>query len=112
MTALIVALYFEEKILVILEEPEKNIHPYLIGSVVEMMKDAAGKKQIFVTTHNPEIVKRVDIESILLISRNREGFSTISKPAEREEVKTFLENEIGIEDLYIQNLLGQNHNGS
>jgi len=51
------------------------------------------------------MVKNADLENILLVSRDKDGFSTISKPAEREEVKTFLKNEIGIEDLYVQNLL-------
>lgn len=104
-TALIIALYFEKKPLTIIEEPEKNIHPYLISKVVDMMKDASQEKQIIVTTHNPEIVKHADLESILLISRDKEGFSTISKPANKEEVKTFLVNEIGIEELYVKNLL-------
>ena len=105
MSALVIALYFEEKPLTIIEEPERNIHPFLISSVVEMMKEASQKKQIIVTTHNPEIVRHADLESILLISRDKEGFSTISRPSEKEEVKTFLENEIGIEELYVQNLL-------
>jgi len=105
-TALIVALYFEKKPLTIIEEPERNIHPYLISKVVDMMKDASKNKQIIVTTHNPEIVKHTDLENLLLISRDEKGFSMISRPADKEEVKTFLENEIGIEELYIQNLLG------
>lgn len=69
------------------------------------MKDASREKQIIVTTHNPEIVKHADLKDILLISRNKEGFSTISKPGEKEDVKTFLKNEIGVEELYVQNLL-------
>lgn len=104
-TALIIALYFGEKPLTIIEEPERNIHPYLISKVISMMKDASKKKQILVTTHNPEMVKNADLESILLVSRDKDGFSTVSKPADQEEVKTFLKNEIGIEDLYVQNLL-------
>lgn len=105
-TALIIALYFEEKPITIIEEPERNIHPYLISKIVNMMKDASQKKQIIVTTHNPEVVKHADLENILMVSRNKDGFSIISKPSEKEEVKTFLENEIGIEELYVQNLLG------
>jgi len=108
-TALIVALYFGKKSprsrLTIIEEPDRNIHPYLISKVVEMMKDASSKKQIIITTHNPEVIKHVGIENILLVSRDKEGFSKISKPAEKEEIKTFLQNEIGIEELYVQNLL-------
>ena len=105
-TALIIALYFETKLLTIIEEPERNIHPYLISKVTDMMKEASQRKQIIVTTHNPEIVKYAGIENILLISRNNDGFSTISRPYEKEEVRIFLQNEIGIEDLYAQNLLG------
>jgi len=105
-TALIVALYFEKKPLTIIEEPERNIHPYLISKVVDMMKDASQKKQIVVTTHNPEIVKYAGLDNILLISRDKEGFSTVSRPVDKKEVRTFLKNEIGIEELYVQNLLG------
>lgn len=104
--ALIIALYFEEKLLTIIEEPGKNIHPHLISKVIEMTKDASEKKQIIVTTHNPEIVRTAGLENILLVSRDKEGFSTISRPADKEEVKTFLKNKIGIEELYVQDLLG------
>ncbi|MDI3543048.1 MAG: hypothetical protein PWP57_651 [Candidatus Atribacteria bacterium] len=105
-TALIVALYFEEKSLTIIEEPERNIHPYLVSKVVDMMKDASQKKQIIVTTHSSEIVKHAGLDNILLVSRNEEGFSTVSRPGDKEKVKTFLQNEIGIEELYVLNLLG------
>jgi len=105
-TALIVALYFEEKPLTIIEEPERNIHPYLISKVVDMMKDASQKKQIIATTHNPEMVKYAGLDNLLLVSRDEKGFSTISRPVDKEEVKIFLQNEIGIEELYVQNLLG------
>lgn len=106
-TALIIALYFEEKPLIIIEEPERNIHPYLISKVIGMMKDVSErlKKQIILTTHNPEVVRYTDIENILLVHRDDKGLSQISRPAEKEEVKIFLENKMGIEDLYVQNLL-------
>ncbi len=105
--ALIIALYFEEKSLTIIEEPERNIHPYLISKVIDMIKDASlQKKQIIVTTHNPEVVKHTDLKNILLVSRDKEGFSAISRPGDKKEVKIFLKNEIGIEELYVQNLLG------
>ena len=104
--ALIIALYFEKRPVTIIEEPERNIHPFLISKLVEMLKDASLSKQIIVTTHNPEMVKQVAIEDILLISRDDEGFSRLSRPFTRKEIRTFLEHEIGIEDLFIQNLLG------
>jgi len=92
-TALIVALYFETKELIIIEEPGKNIHPYLISKVISMMKDVSNEKQILITTHNPEFLKNVDINDIILVSRDRYGFSKMCRPFEKEEVKLFLKND-------------------
>jgi predicted ATPase len=104
--ALIIALYFEDKPFIVIEEPVSHIHPFLVARVMTMMKESSGRTQLMITTHSTEVVKHVSLEDILLISRDNEGFSVISRPADKEEVRTFLENEIGIEDLYVQNLLG------
>ncbi|PWI49498.1 ATPase [Candidatus Heimdallarchaeota archaeon B3_Heim] len=105
-TALIVALIFDEKPFIIIEEPERNIHPFLISKILNIIREASEKKQIIITSHNPELVRNADLNSILLIARDEEGFSIIKKPQEKEEVKIFLKNEIGIEELFVQNLLG------
>lgn len=104
-TALLLALYFENKDVVFLEEPERNIHPQLAAGLVEMMKEASQKKQIIVTTHSPEIVKYAGIENILLVSRDDNGFSAITRPADKKEMRIFLQNQIGLDELYVQNLL-------
>ncbi|MDD4137265.1 MAG: AAA family ATPase [Methanoregula sp.] len=104
--ALIVALYFDDRPFIVIEEPVNHIHPFLVARVIDMMNEASAKKQIMVTTHSTEVVKHTRLEDILLISRDSEGYSVISRPADKEEVRTFLENEIGIDELYIQNLLG------
>jgi predicted ATPase len=104
--AMIIALYFEEKPFIIIEEPVSHIHPFLIARLMRMMKEASQKKQVMITTHSTEVVKHAALDDILLISRDSEGFSIISRPGDREEVRTFLANEIGIEELYVQNLLG------
>jgi len=106
-TALIIALYFEKKPVIMIEEPERNIHPYLISKLINMMKDVSEnmKRQIVVTTHNPEVVRHVNEENISLIRRDDVGFSQIICPVEQEEVKTFLKNDMGMDELYVQNLL-------
>lgn len=104
-TALIVALYFENKSIVAIEEAERNIHPYLIPKLVEIMKEASKRRQIIVTTHNPELVRQAGIENLRLVSRDKNGFSNVTRPAEKPEIKSFLENEIGVEELYAKNLL-------
>ena len=106
--ALIIILYFEEKPIIIIEEPEGNIHPFLISKVIDMMKDVSFrmKKQIIITTHNPEIVKNSGIENLYLVQRNDDGISTMVKPKENKQVQKFLENQMGIDELFIQNFLG------
>ncbi len=103
--ALVAALYFQERAVVIIEEPERHLHPNLIAKLVAMLEDVLEHKQIIVTTHNPELVKHSRREDILLVSRDTDGHSKISRPAEREHVQVFLENDLGIEDLYVDNLL-------
>ncbi|MHC1602315.1 MAG: AAA family ATPase, partial [Methermicoccaceae archaeon] len=106
-TAFIIAFYFERKPLIVIEEPERNIHPYLISEMVDMMKDVSDrlKKQIVVTTHNPELVKYAGLKNVLLVQRDDRGFSKISRPAEKKKVQVFLKNDMGVDELYVQNLL-------
>lgn len=103
--ALLIALYFEKKSPAIIEEPERNIHPHLISRTLQMMKEASRKKQIIVTTHNPELLKHADIEDLLFVSRDQEGYSRITRPSQSREIKIFIENEMGLDELYVQNLL-------
>lgn len=107
--ALIVALYFDKSEVTIIEEPERNIHPHLISKVAAMLKDASRQKQVIVTTHNPELVKHADLEDLLLVQRDERGFSRITRPAEDEQLKVFLENDLGVDELYVQDLLGVGH---
>lgn len=105
LTALITALYFEEKPLIIVEEPERNIHPQLISKLAAMINEASADKQIIITTHNPEIIKHIKLEDIILISRPEKRFSVISRPHEKDDVKRFLENKIGIDTIYARRLV-------
>lgn len=110
--ALLIALYFEKdsegeiEMIKIIEEPERNIHPHLIFKVIDMMKNASKNSQIITTSHNPEMVRHADIENILLLDRDKDGFSRMFRPLAKKEIQTFLEKEIGIEELYVKNLLG------
>ena len=108
--ALIIVLYFEKSrwpmgSLTTIEEPERHLHPSLISRLTLMMKEASENKQLIVTTHNPEMVKHSEIDDILLVQRDKDGFSHIERPSENEQVKTFIENDMQLDELFIQNLL-------
>jgi len=92
-TALIVALYFEKSKLAIFEEPDNGIHPAIMATLMKMFEEVSDKKQIIITTHNPEIVRYTHLENILLIARNNQGFSEIIKPSKNKSILELLENE-------------------
>lgn len=104
--ALISALYFDDSMLAFFEEPERNLHPALVQKVVDHMKSHSDKKQIFVTTHNAELLRNVEVDDVLFVSRGADGLSRINKISQRDDVQAFLENEIGLDEMYVQNLLG------
>ena len=102
---IILALYFDNKYLTIFDEPERRIHPHLISKVIDMMKDVSTHKQIILSTHNSEIVKYSGLDSIVLIKRDDEGHSQLIRPKNSREIATFLDNEIGLDELFVQNML-------
>ena len=69
-----------------------------------MFKEASLNKQIFISTHSPEILKNVDLEDIYFISKNDEGYSNISKPIENEVLKTLII-DLGIDEIFVDNYL-------
>lgn len=103
--ALLIALYFEDRPIIAFEEPASNLHPKLISQLMQMMREASEKKQIFITTHNPEVIRHVDLENLYLVSRDDDGFSQITKPNDSEIVRHFLKNDLGIDDLFADDLL-------
>lgn len=104
--ALLIALYFEHRHITAIEEPAKNIHPGLISRIMAMMEDASSNKQLIITSHSPEVVKSAGSDSLMFVSRNDEGFSYIINPNERDEFEDLITEDFGLEDLFIENLLG------
>jgi predicted ATPase len=107
--ALIYLLYFSDHEKIFIEEPGRNIHPSLIANLMLKVKDAAENtdKQIFLTTHNVEVLRHTPPEDVRLVSRDEDGFTQVERPAESERVQKFLENDLGMVDLYTENMLGE-----
>jgi predicted ATPase len=106
--ALIVALFFSRSQgrLLIFEEPDRNLHPAVMSALVELLRDASETNQILITTHNPELVRRTQLDELILVERDNEGNSVVKRPAEMPDVKIFLEEQLGLDYLFVQNLLG------
>jgi predicted ATPase len=104
--AIIAALYFTPKDVIIIEEPERNLHPQLISRLLQMFTEVSAKKQLLLTTHNPEVVRHAEHADLMLVSRSQEGFSRLSRPSDMEQLKSFLTADMGMEELFVQNFLG------
>lgn len=106
--AIIIALYFEElSNVIILEEPERNIHPKLLSSLLDSAEDVSEEKQVIITTHNPEFLKHARIDNVRLVQRDADGYTLISTPGNSEAVRCFVENDLGLDDLFLQDMLGE-----
>ena len=102
--ALIIATYFQENRIIVIEEPERHIHPTLISKLILMFKSVSNK-QVIITTHNSEVLKHVNLDDILFISRNNKGFSDIYNLSENDSLKPFIE-ELGIDYVFVNDYLG------
>ena len=106
--AIIIALYFEDlSNIIILEEPERNIHPKLLANLLASAEDVSDEKQIIITTHNPEFLKHINIDNVRLIQRDGQGYTLTSTPSNSETVKCFMKNDLGLDDLFLQDMLGE-----
>lgn len=106
--AIIIALFFESMSnIIILEEPERNIHPKLLSNLLESAEDVSEEKQVIITTHNPEMLKHAKIDSVRLLQRDSEGYTLVSTPGDNETVKHFMKNDLGLDDLFLQDMLGE-----
>lgn len=105
--AIIIALYFgEQKEFVVLEEPERNLHPQILSKLVSMAKEVSKTKQILITTHNPELIKNASIDNVMFTKRTLDGVTKLERISENEMVKEFLKNELGLDDLFVNGFLG------
>ena len=104
--ALAVALYGGACV-VALEEPENCVHPRLLETLVDAMREAPA--QVVVTTHSPYLLDHVEPEEVYLVVR--EGPETkvrkLSETREVEVVKRFLREGGTLGEAWYAGLLGE-----
>ena len=72
---------------------------------MNLIKEASRAKQIVITTHSPEMIKYVDLENLYIIDRDENGASKVSRAANSDEIKAFLKEKIGIDELFVDGIL-------
>jgi len=106
--ALIVALFYQNNDIILIEEPEHGVHPAILDILVSMFYEVAEyqNKQLIITTHSPELLRNLNnkLDDLFLI-RKESNFSEVIKPNQQKMVKAFLQKNLGVDTLFIQNLL-------
>jgi len=65
--------------LVGIEEPETALHPAAAGALIDALREAARHTQVVVTTHSPDLLDHVDLDSeSLLVVQMQEGVTRIA----------------------------------
>ena len=81
--------------LVAIDEPELGLHPGLLPIVAEMIKTAAERTQVIVTTHSPDLLNCFDIADVAVMARNDDAKVAWHRPANRETLVEMLNNVTG-----------------
>ncbi len=80
--------------LLCVEEPENQLYPTLLGVLAEKFslyaRAGQNKGQVFVTTHSPDFLNAVPLESIYWLKKE-DGFAKVFHASEDEQLKDFVE---------------------
>lgn len=82
--------------LVAIDEPELGLHPGLLPIVAEMIKTAAERTQVIVTTHSPDLLNCFDIGDVAVMARNADDAKVVwHRPENRKTLVQMLNNVTG-----------------
>ena len=79
-------------LLVAIDEPELGLHPGVFPVVAEMIKTAAERTQVLVTTHSPDLLDCFDIADVAVMARKVDVARVAwHRPANRETLVKMLQ---------------------
>lgn len=92
--------------LLVIEEPENNLHPHLCESLTAMFRVTSEERQVLVTTHCPGFLDYLEPDELLLCERDEETtFTQLVPAASRENVEIFRKR-FTLGELWVQGALG------
>jgi len=75
----------ERGYLVCIDEPETSLHPDMINTIAQAMKQASNSSQLIIATHSPLLLNSFDIDDILIFEKNHENETVVKSPDEFDE---------------------------
>jgi predicted ATPase len=92
---------------ILIDEPELGLHPYAIVVLASLMKSAAKRTQLIVSTQSVSLVNQFDAEDLLVVERNERDhkYETVIERVDSEKLDAWLE-EYALGELWEKNVLG------
>lgn len=88
---------------ILIDEPELGLHPYAIAVLGALMKSAAEKHQLIVSTQSVELVNEFEADDLIVVDKEG-GASTFKRP-DTAALAEWL-NDFSLGELWKKNLLG------
>jgi predicted ATPase len=88
---------------ILLDEPELGLHPYALGVLAGMLKQAAEAKQLIVSTQSVDLVNALEPEDMVVV--NRSARESTFAHLDREELSDWLQ-DYALGELWKMNVLG------
>lgn len=109
--ALLTALYSPTSgNLICIEEPELGLHPDILPTIAEILKEASQTKQLIVTTHSDILIDALsDTPESVIVCENTRGYTTL-KRLDENELREWLE-EYTLGQLWTRGEIGGNRFG-
>lgn len=96
--------------LICIEEPELGLHPDILPTLAEILKEVSHKKQLIITTHSEILIDALsDTPESVIVCENNDGH-TILKRLSYKDLKEWLE-EYSLGELWNRGELGGNRFG-
>lgn len=88
---------------ILIDEPELGLHPYAINVLADLLKRAAERKQLIVSTQSVELLDCMAPEDVVVVDR-KDGASTFHR-LDASQLQGWLE-DYSLGELWQQNVLG------
>jgi len=87
MLGILVALFQEPPpSFIAIEEPEITVHPGVLGTLSELIKEASEKRsQVLISTHSPDLISRFDANDLRVVDWNCRDGTTIA-PVDESQI--------------------------
>ncbi len=88
-----------------IDEPETGLHPDMIRSIAERMKEAAVSSQLFVATHSPLLVNHFELDDLLIFEKDGKN-NAVVRELEEEEYEEWIDKGYLPGQLWVNGVIG------